>query len=48
MVVEQLLASCGLPNAPPVAAEPLNHIGEYSINAPRSGVLADHEFLKVR
>lgn len=47
MVVEQLLASVGLPNAPPVAAAPLNHVGEYSINAPRSGVLADHEFLKV-
>ncbi|PSC71326.1 ATP-grasp domain containing 1 [Micractinium conductrix] len=46
MVVEQLLASCGLPNAPPAAAEPLNHIGEYSINAPRSGVLGDHEFLE--
>lgn len=46
MVVEQLLASCGLPNNPPAAAEPLNHIGEYSINAPRSGVLADHTFLE--
>ena len=47
MVVEHLICAVGLQAAPPVPATPLNYIGEYSINAPRSGILADHEFLKV-
>lgn len=47
MVVEHLISAVGLSPAPPMPATPLNYIGEYSINAPRSGILADHEFLKV-
>lgn len=47
MVTEQLLATCGLPCAPPRPAEPLACIGEYGVIAPRSGILADHAFIEV-
>ncbi|KAI8465404.1 MAG: glutathione synthetase ATP-binding domain-like protein [Monoraphidium minutum] len=46
MITEQLLASCGLPCAPPRPAAPLACIAEYGIVAPRSGVLADHSFVE--
>jgi hypothetical protein len=47
MVTEQLLASCGLPCAPPRPAAPLACIGEYGVVSPASGILADNSVIEV-
>eukprot|EP00887_Chlorella_sp_A99_P000177 scaffold13.g177.t1 len=45
LVEEQLLAACGIPSRPPVAAKPLQPIAEFSVNAMRTGILRDVSFL---
>ncbi|KFM27308.1 Carnosine synthase 1 [Auxenochlorella protothecoides] len=45
LVEEQLLLAAGIPSRPPVAPAPLTHLAEFSVNAQRSGVLADVSFL---
>ena len=47
LVEEQLIACIGLPNNPPVGA-PLHHVAEYSVNAPKTGVIRDLSFVDVR
>lgn len=46
LVEEQLLCSAGIPSRPPVAAQPLIHVAEYSTNALRTGILRDTSFLE--
>ena len=48
LVEEHLLTCAGIPSRPPVAGRPLVHLAEYSINAFKSGVIANTEYLKVR
>jgi biotin carboxylase len=45
LVEEQLLCAAGIPCRPPVASKPLSNIAEYSVNAMKSGILKDTEFL---
>jgi len=45
LVEEQLLCAAGIPCRPPVAAKPLVNVAEYSVNAMKSGILKDTEFL---
>ena len=47
LVEEHLLTCAGIPSRPPVAARPLMYIGEYSINAKKTGKLQHTDFLKV-
>ena len=47
LVEEHLLTCAGIPSRPPVAARPLMYIGEYSINAKKTGRLQHTDFLKV-
>lgn len=42
---EHMMASIGIPVRPPAARAPLKFIAEYSINAPRSGVIENDRFL---
>ncbi|KAF8057917.1 hypothetical protein HT031_005863 [Scenedesmus sp. PABB004] len=46
LVVEHLLASCGLPAAPLIARRPLVRLAEYSINAPATGIIEHADFLE--
>lgn len=39
------MASIGIPVRPPAAKEPLKYIAEYSINAPKSGVIEHDQFI---
>ena len=45
LVEEQLLCSAGIPCRPPVAAKPLVNIAEYSVNAMKTGILKNTDFL---
>lgn len=47
LVEEHLMTCAGIPSRPPVAARPLMYIGEYSINAQKSGRIQHTDFLKV-
>ena len=47
LVEEHLLTCAGIPSRPPVAARPLMYIGEYSINAKKTGKLEHTDFLQV-
>lgn len=47
LVEEHLMTCAGIPSRPPVAARPLMYIGEYSINAQKSGRMQHTDFLKV-
>jgi hypothetical protein len=46
LVEEQLLCTAGIPSKPPVASKPLMNIAEYSINAMKSGIIRDFDFLQ--
>ncbi len=46
LVEEQLMASVGLPACPPLPAKPLKCLGQYSVNAKKSGTMGE-EFAKV-
>lgn len=43
---EQLLCTAGIPSRPPVAAKPLASIAEFSVNAMRTGLLRNVDFLE--
>ena len=45
LVEEQLLCTAGIPARPPVAAAPLMHISEFSVNAMKTGILKSTSFL---
>ena len=45
LVEEQLLCTAGIPARPPVAAKPLMPIAEFSVNAMRTGILRQVDFL---
>ena len=46
LVEEALLAVAGIPSRPNVAPKPLRYIGEYLLNAQKTGVLGNLDFLK--
>ena len=46
LVEEGLLLAAGIPSRPPVAAAPLTHIAEFSVNAQKTGVLTDVSFME--
>lgn len=46
LVEEALLAVVGIPSRPNVAAKPLRHVGEYLLNAQKTGTLGNLDFLK--
>lgn len=46
LVEEGMLLSAGIPSRPPVASQPLTHIAEFSVNAQKTGVLANISFLE--
>ena len=41
LVEEHLMCSVGLPSLPPIPEEPIMCIGQYSVNAARSGVVGE-------
>jgi hypothetical protein len=45
LVEEHLMVSVGIPARPPVAKRPLVQMAEYSINAKKTGVIRDFDFL---
>lgn len=45
LVEEALMCTAGVPARPPVAAKPLMHIAEFSVNAMKTGILKDTTFL---
>lgn len=47
LVEEHLLTCAGIPSRPPVAARPLVHVAEYSVNAHKSGVIVSTDYIKV-
>lgn len=47
LVEEHLLTCAGIPSRPPVAGRPLVHVAEYSVNAHKSGVILNTDYIKV-
>ncbi|WIA35729.1 hypothetical protein OEZ86_004131 [Tetradesmus obliquus] len=45
LVEQQLLSSTGLPAKPAIARRPLQRIAEYSMNAPRTGIMESADFM---
>ena len=47
LIEEHLLTAAGIPTRPLIAARPLKHIAEYSVNAKQTGVLLTKDYLQV-